>query len=275
MMAVFDEAEPREVIARDHLSWSALTCYRTCPLKYYFRYVARLPEQTTSASLLFGGAIHRALASYFTACLQGPSLPGLDRLLEEYQIHWIGQAPSSKPWDGNDSQAALLSTAKRMLAAFLASPLARPCGQILAVEERLSGRLLKDAPPLVGVVDLLLITAGELILIDWKTSRARWSELQLAEAEEQLLLYGQLACELVPGKRIRLQPVVLTKTKAPVVESYPLAFDRRRLQRTITWMGAIWRAIEDEHFYPTPSALACSGCSFRENCQAWNGPVAD
>jgi hypothetical protein len=128
MMAVLDEAEPREVIARDHLSWSALTCYRTCPLKYYFRYVARLPEQTTSASLLFGGAIHRALASYFTACLQGPSLPGLDRLLEEYQIHWIGQAPSSKRGDENDSQAALLPTAKRMLAAFLASALARPCG---------------------------------------------------------------------------------------------------------------------------------------------------
>lgn len=260
--------------ARDHLSWSAITCYRTCPLKYYFRYVVRLPEEAVSHSLLFGGAIHRALARYFTACLQGAGLPGLDNLLEEYQLHWLEQAPSGKRSEENDSRTSLLQMARRMLAAFLASPLARPSGQILGVEEKLSGQLLQAAPPWVGVVDLLLLSDRELILIDWKTSRGRWSELQLAEAEEQLLLYAELARELVPSKRVRLQPVVLTKAKAPIIESYSLSVDPLRLQRTKSWIAAIWRALKEEHFFPAPSALACSGCSFRDPCRAWSGPEA-
>ena len=40
----------KRLTGRDYISWSALSTFRTCPLKYKFRYVAGLPEQSVSAA---------------------------------------------------------------------------------------------------------------------------------------------------------------------------------------------------------------------------------
>ena len=45
----------------DHLSWSGLTTYSTCPKKFYFRYIAQVPPEFVPASLAFGGSFHRAV----------------------------------------------------------------------------------------------------------------------------------------------------------------------------------------------------------------------
>jgi CRISPR/Cas system-associated exonuclease Cas4 (RecB family) len=266
-----EEMEEADSTASAHLSWSAVTCYRTCPLKYFFRYVAGIKEESVSASLLFGGAIHRALARYFTARMQGLGDSDLDSLLDDYQIHWDQHRERTVHYSGSDSQGSLLATARRMLACFLESPLARLSGQVTAVEERLSGIIVPGLPAFVGVVDLIVRTPSELMLVDWKTSRGRWSELQLAEAQEQLLLYAQLAQDMAPGKQISLQPVVLTKCKVPAIERYLLPFDPLKLQRTKSWIAALWRAIQGRHYYPTPSAAACATCPFRERCRDWRG----
>jgi ATP-dependent helicase/DNAse subunit B len=63
---------------RDYLSFSAITTYRQCPLRYFFRYIAGLPEETASASLVFGGAIHRAIEHHFRELLAGNAPPNLE-----------------------------------------------------------------------------------------------------------------------------------------------------------------------------------------------------
>ena len=52
----------KKLTGRDYVSWSALSTFRTCPLKYKFRYVDGLPEESVSSARvwqrdLFG---HRA-----------------------------------------------------------------------------------------------------------------------------------------------------------------------------------------------------------------------
>jgi hypothetical protein len=44
---------------RDHLRYSAISTYRNCQIRYYFRYAVGLPERTVSSSLVFGSAIHQ------------------------------------------------------------------------------------------------------------------------------------------------------------------------------------------------------------------------
>ena len=56
---------------RDYISYSAVTTYQACPLRYYFRYVAGLPERTVSSSLVFGSAVHRAVELHFNELLPG------------------------------------------------------------------------------------------------------------------------------------------------------------------------------------------------------------
>jgi hypothetical protein len=51
----------RTLTGRDYVSWSALSTFRTCPLKYKFRYVDGLPEEGVSSALVFGTGIHTAI----------------------------------------------------------------------------------------------------------------------------------------------------------------------------------------------------------------------
>lgn len=46
---------------RDYLSYSAVRTFQSCPLKYRFRYVDGLHEDSVSSSLIFGSAIHAAV----------------------------------------------------------------------------------------------------------------------------------------------------------------------------------------------------------------------
>src|SRR5437588_10919614 len=54
---------------RDYISFSAIRTYQTCPLRYYFKYVAGLPEESVAAALVFGSAIHRAIEHHFRALM--------------------------------------------------------------------------------------------------------------------------------------------------------------------------------------------------------------
>jgi putative RecB family exonuclease len=50
-----------ELTGRPYTIWSAITTYQSCPLKYAFRYLENLPEESVSSSLVFGSAIHRGV----------------------------------------------------------------------------------------------------------------------------------------------------------------------------------------------------------------------
>lgn len=59
-------------------------------------------------------------------------------------------------------------------------------------------------------------TDEALKIIELKTARTRWSTELAGRSGEQLLLYAALAKDLVPGKPIRLEFAVVTKTASPV-----------------------------------------------------------
>ena len=44
---------------RDYLSFSAIRTYQTCPLKYFFKYIAGLPEE--SIRKIMGGNLARLM----------------------------------------------------------------------------------------------------------------------------------------------------------------------------------------------------------------------
>jgi CRISPR/Cas system-associated exonuclease Cas4 (RecB family) len=91
------------------------------------------------------------------------------------------------------------------------------------------------------------------------------------EAAEQLLLYSELASDFAPGKTIRIEFAVLTKTKQVSIERYSSLVDPQRVARTKSMIERVWQAIAAEHFYPAPAPMSCSSCPFREPCQQWLG----
>jgi CRISPR/Cas system-associated exonuclease Cas4 (RecB family) len=251
------------------VSLTAIRTYQSCPLRYYFKYVAGLPERTISASLAFGTAIHKALEHHYRRFALDGVPPGMSSLLTAYQSDWTQRSEAQIQFNLGDDRASLDRLAERMLAAFLASSAAIPEGRILAVEEPLRGSVIDGLPDVLGRVDLIIGTPQELVVVDWKTSRSKWSAAQVEEASEQLLLYAELLRDFADDKRVRLEFTVLTKTKEVAVERHGLPVDPVRLARTKRMIERVWRAIEGEHFYPAPSLIVCSGCPFRQPCQQW------
>jgi len=240
-------------------------------LAFYFRYVEGLPETTVSSSLVFGGAVHRAFEHHFNELLAGNDPPSLEALLGEYEAAWQGYDAEAIRLGKDEQLDGLTSLAQRMLAAFQASPLARPDGIILGVEEELRGPIVAGCPDILGRLDLVIETADELIVTDLKTARSRWSQDQVEESAGQLLLYHELARSLAPHRRLRLQFAVLTKAKQPAFDLHEVLAAPQRIVRTKKIVERVWSAIESGTFYPAPSAMNCTGCPFRQPCRRWVG----
>jgi len=261
----------KNLTGRDYVSWSAISTFRTCPLKYKFRYVDSLPEESVSSALVFGSGIHTAVEQHFQATLAGDAQPDLDALLFAYRSAWLPHDPAAISFGTKETRETLDDLASRILTAFLASDQARVSGRVLGVEEEVRGTLVEGVPDLYGRVDLLTEDADSLVITDIKTSRGKWSQEQVEDSGEQLLLYSKLASEISPGKKIATRFLVLTKTKEPVIEQHVREVNPAAVKRTLVGVERVWRAIESGVFYPAPSVVACSGCGYREACRAWMG----
>jgi putative RecB family exonuclease len=261
----------KRLTGRDYISWSALSTFRTCPLKYKFRYIDGLPEESVSAALVFGSGIHSAVEQHFQAALSGEEQPDVERLLFAYRSAWLPHDPDAIQFGSTETRASLDALAGKMLTAFLNSPAASVSGRVLGVAEEIRGMLVEGVPDLYGRVDLLTEDSDSLVVTDIKTSRGKWSAEQVEDSGEQLLLYSHLASEIAPGKKITTRFLVLTKTKEPVVEEHVREVEPAAVKRTLAGVEQVWRAIESGVFYPAPSVMSCSSCGYRAACRAWMG----
>jgi putative RecB family exonuclease len=256
---------------RDYVSYSAMSTYRRCPLSYFFRYKLGLPEETVSASLVFGTAIHRGLERHFRELLAGNPAPSVEEMMAEYDRGWTERRDQEVTFGQSETRVTLDGLATRMFEAFLASDAAQPGGRILGVEETLRGEFVPGMPDLLGRVDLIVEAEDALVICDWKTSRSKWSASQVEDATEQLLCYAALAGDFAPGKPIQLEFSILTKTKEIQIERHQQRVEPRHVERQRQIAHRAWQAIEAEHFYPAPSPMNCSSCPYRRPCQAWCG----
>ena len=261
----------KRLTGRDYVSWSAISTFRTCPLKYRFRYIDGLPEESVSSALVFGSGIHSAIEQHYQAILSGDPKPDLDTLLFAYRSAWLPHDPDAIQFGSTETRASLDALAGKMLTAFLSSPAASVRGRVLGVEEEIRGMLVEGVPDLYGRVDLLTEDADTLVVTDIKTSRGKWSQEQVEDSGEQLLLYSHLASEISPGKKIATRFLVLTKTKEPQIEEHAREVKPAAVKRTLAGVERVWRAIESGVFYPAPSVMSCSSCGYRAACRAWLG----
>ena len=261
----------KRLTGRDYVSWSAISTFRQCPLKYKFRYVDGLPEESVSAALVFGTGIHSAVEQHFQAILSGDSKPEIDALLFAYRSAWLPHDPDTISFGSTEARVSLDAIASKMLTAFLNSPAASVQGRVLGVEEEIRGMLVEGVPDLFGRVDLLTEDSDSLVITDIKTSRGKWSQEQVEDSGEQLLLYSHLGSEISPGKKIATRFLVLTKTKEPVIEEHVREVNPAAVKRTLAGVERVWNAISAGHFYPAPSVVGCAGCGYRAACRAWAG----
>ena len=138
----------------DYISYSAISTFQTCPLKYFFRYVDQLPEDVIPASLLFGSAIHGAVQFHFEQVMAGRPPPDREILLDVFQAVWSERADKDIVFPRGENFASLCSLAERMLCAFQQTGFSAPKGEIIGVEEELRGVIVPGLPDLLAAVSI-------------------------------------------------------------------------------------------------------------------------
>ncbi|MCY2990818.1 MAG: PD-(D/E)XK nuclease family protein [Planctomycetota bacterium] len=256
---------------RDHLSYSAIATYQSCPLRYAFQYEMGLPEETVSANLVFGRAVHEGVQHHLRQLSAGRPRPDLGTLLDVYEAAWDCRRDAEVQFAQDESRVSLHRQAERVLVAFQSSPMSRPVGTIVGVDTELQRQIVPGLPDLLGRVDLMVDMGNTLVVTHFKSSRSRWTTDQVEAAADQLLLHGQLVRDMAQGRKLELQFCVITKTKDPSVECHAVEWSPTRSARSTRVIEHVWSAIASSHFYPAPSALNCGSCPFREACRVWDG----
>jgi DNA helicase-2/ATP-dependent DNA helicase PcrA len=241
------------------LSASDIQTYRSCPLRYKFARVLRIPREQT-VHQRFGIVVHQVLERFHS---DGGET--LTQMLELLDAGWRRSALG----DGEHEQElrAKATAALTLYHARLSEHDAEPVWFERQFDFRLGPHHLRGR---VDRVDRLLggslagEAAEEYELIDYKTSRPKTAE-QLAD-DVQLSLYALAAREAWDlGSSRQAYYYVLDDLKVPVPRTDQ---DAESVKDIVLEVGD---GILAQAFEPTPSRAACSICDYRIVCPAAEG----
>ena len=255
----------------DHLSWSSIQTYRTCPRKFFYKYVARAPEESVAAALIHGGAIHRAVERAHEARMQGNAIPNVDSLLDAYDEGWGDgvRGRTAIQYSQGEDAATLRELAGRMLLAYRRHMESEGAAQTIGVEHAVRFRLLSDAPPIEARLDLVELRGTDLIVTDVKTSRSRWSDDKAREQLPQLVFYAFAAVAIMRELgATRLVPrfVVVTKGKTPVVQVVEPKASSEDASRAKQLLADCWQTMRSSSAFVRHEGWQCKQCQFRVRC---------
>jgi putative RecB family exonuclease len=254
----------------DHISASQMNLYLLCSLKYRFQYIDQLERPFRSSALVFGSAIHAALAwlHKLLAEKKGNGVT-VDRLCNIFDADWYAQQLGTKIlYDRNQSKEGFHVLARELLRIYLE----RPERQAKAAEVPFTVPLANPANGqqldvnLEGFFDL--ITQDEAI-VEFKTSGQTMST---RDADDHLQLttysyaYGALFGRPASGLRI-VDLVKSRKPKMVVLDTMRTGADH---QRFFCLAREVVNGIRSHVFIPR-SGYWCRDCEYARHCKAWKG----
>ena len=258
--------EPEIITAlQQTISPSRLTLFLQCRLKFWFRYVARLPKPK-SAALHVGGTAHAVLKAWNKSRWRREPLT-LKQLHDEYARAWADQTEEPVQWEPGEEDAQK-TMGWRLVETYIRESKIpaelRPDAVEVPVEADLRGHGL---PTLIGVLDL--VQAG--IIVDYKTSgQTPNPERAVHTHEVQTSSYAVLYREATGKQEAGIEVHTLVKLKTPklVVTATPPMSDHQQT-RLFRLIEAYGHGLDVRDFVPSPG-LQCVACEFFNECRAWH-----
>lgn len=266
------ETDLEKVRKEPHVSHSQIRTYLICPRRYFYQYVKGIEWQELPAVMVFGKAIHEAVAVYYRQTKEQGSASYGD-MLEAYKAAWEKEKSKKIPlaYKKKDTEDSLLSQAAWLLEVFVKH--ARP--QIVeAVEMPFSVELVspeggeKLRCKLVGIFDMLESDGdGNLIISELKTASRRQQQ-DGYENHLQATIYSYALKMLgytTSGRRTLVRYDVLLRTKIGGFDRYYVVKTERDYHKMFSLIKEVLRAIELGIYYPC-HGWQCSDCPFRGAC---------
>jgi putative RecB family exonuclease len=250
------------------LSPSRASDFMTCPLRYRFRVLDRLPEAPSPAASR-GTLVHAVLERLFDLPAGDRTLPEAAALLGPAWERAVAEEPALAELipDGEQGLAGWLSAARDLLSGYFS--LEDPRRLQPAARELFVEHVLDSGLRLRGYIDRLdQAPTGELRVVDYKTGRSPGPQFERS-ALFQMKFYALVLWRSrgVLARQLRLYYLGDRQTLSYSPDEAELHSFERTLQ-------ALWRAIERARisgdWRASPSRL-CTWCDHQALCPAFGG----
>ena len=252
-------------------SYSRMDMFRTCPMRYKFRYVDKMKERP-KGFFFFGSAIHSALEFLYKG--DSPVFPSVEQVCAAFMEFW-----KSKPLQQQGFRNAEEADRKRDEGIEMLKEYYR-VNRDSFTRAFLTERMFKFE------IDGLLVTAisdridyqgeGKILITDYKTGK------DIRRTPDQLYMYQKVAesCPELPellAERfgVRVPELKISQMLYYHVPSNKKYYFERAADDEIKkfWDGALKTADEMRagNFEPKPSEANCRWCDFKEYCPVYGG----
>lgn len=241
------------------LSASQLRLFAECPRRYAFRYVERMTPAFVPSAMLFGKAIHVALAAFHEALSAGEVL-SLDALTA--RLFDALRAPQEAPvqFGPTESVPQLLALGEAMLRPYTSDP---PIPLLSHVELPFEIPYRVDEAREVTLTGRIDFVVGPGRLGEWKTAKTRPRPARETHGL-QLAIYG-LAARALYGTLPRIEVITLLNLPAGEITRETVEVDDELVGRFTRTVHALLRALERSDFPRKPSPR-CSNCEYEGPC---------
>jgi putative RecB family exonuclease len=253
-----------EEVRMSTFSHSRIDTFDTCPKKYEFCYLLKVPRGPSGIEAFMGSRVHDAL-EWLYGEVRACRVPGEEELVDRYSAVW------ETDWDDgvrvtreNRTVADYRAIGEKALRDYHRRYEPFDQGITVGLEARITLGL-DDDHELTGFIDRLVKVAdGEWEIHDYKTSATLMTQ-QKADEDRQLALYELAVREMYPDAE-----------RVTLVWHY-LAFDQEvRSTRTAEQREALRarvlediRRIEAQSAFPATTSSLCAWCDYQPICPAW------
>ena len=231
------------------LSFTALTTYKTCPLKYKYQYILNFPTKQSKA-LSFGNTIHECLKEYHVAKLNRNVK--LEELLEIYKNKF-----QPFGYEDRDNQIDYYRAGVDLLTNYFDKY------NDLKIKPVVIEKMFKfdlNGVPVSGKIDRIdLNEDGTYEIIDYKTGELK-TEKDIRN-DDQLTLYAQAAKEFFNYTNVKLTYFYIEHDKKISTERSAEDFSRLG-----TEVQEVFTNIRNKNFTAKPSQRNCMFCDFKDIC---------
>jgi DNA helicase II / ATP-dependent DNA helicase PcrA len=235
------------------LSYYHIDDYLTCPLKYKYVNILRVPIMEHH-TVIYGRAMHEAVTKYFQVKMAGKKIK-LDELLDFFETSFDPQG-----FLDERHQQERLRIGKEALVRFYEKE-EKSDSHPLYIEKEFS--FIFENNKITGRFDRVDMEPDGAIIMDFKTSEIKTQENADKRTEEsmQLALYA-LAYENISGslpKRVELYFLESGLIGACGIKE-------KSLEKLKTKIEEVSQGIRNQDFKAAPSYIACAYCAYNQIC---------
>lgn len=235
------------------LSFYLVDDYLTCPLKYRYRYIVKIPVEA-HYNLVYGRVLHGTLHFYLQQRMNGKD-PSLQDILREYKHRWINEGFLSREHEDMKKRAG-----EQAIRRFLTREQAavRPPKFL-----EKTFKWQEDGIRFTGRWDRVDILPEGAVIIDFKATEIRDQD----EADKRAR--SSLQMDVYALAFLKTQEVPLLETRLHFLESDRVGRARKgdkEIQRGWAKIREAEQGIRSQNFQAKPDWHSCSYCEFKSIC---------